>query len=682
MESRFSDRKSDSQRHTGSGRQSGSWHHSGPRHRSGLQHHSGSHQDSGPKRRVLGRALAAALALVPGAAHAHSTLPALPFPQDQSVEVFEATIPDLQEAMTDGRVTAVQLVDAYLARISAYDQAGPELNSMVYLNPNARAQAAALDQERALRGTRGPLHGIPIILKDNYDTADLATSGGSIALAGMIPPDDAFQVRKLREAGAVIIGKSNMHELAAGITTISSIGGQTRNPYDPSRNPGGSSGGTGAAIAASFAAIGWGSDTCGSIRIPASHNNLFGLRPTKGLSSIDGIIPLSHTQDVGGPLARTVMDLALGLDATIGADPADPATRILADRPLPGFVDELDAEALQGARLGVLTMLMGDAVEDQEHSRLVRDALDRMTEAGAEIIDIEIPGLDSILSGSSLIGHEFKWDLIDYLAATPSAPVGSLQDILDRGLYHVRLEANFRRRAETVQRDSAAYHRAVGKRAEARDTVIATMDELALDAVVYPTIRRRAARIGDPQRGSNCQLSATTGLPALSVPAGFTDAGLPTGMELLGRPLEDARLVALGFAFEQSVQPRRAPARTPPLREGRTPEPAAFEVAAQGGRGTARVLFSWDVVTSALSYEATISGVPVEQILGVGLHRAQTDREGGVIYRLSGPIDQGAVGTITLNAQDSEALIEGDLYLRLYTTEVPSGGPPAPLSVP
>ena len=631
---------------------------------------------------VVRRALVAALALVPGAAHAHRTLPPLPVTQDQGVEVFEATIPDLQEAMTDGRVTSAQLVDAYLARISAYDQAGPELNSMVYLNPNARAQAAALDQERALRGTRGPLHGIPIILKDNYDTADLATSGGSIALAGMIPPDDAFQVRKLREAGAVIIGKSNMHELAAGITTISSVGGQTRNPYDPSRNPGGSSGGTGAAIAASVAAIGWGSDTCGSIRIPASHNNLFGLRPTKGLSSIDGIIPLSHTQDVGGPLARTVMDLALGLDATIGADPADPATRILANRPLPGFVDGLDAEALRGARLGVLTMLMGDAVEDREHSRLVRDALDRMTEAGAEIIDIEIPGLDSILSGSSLIGHEFKWDLIDYLAATPGAPVGSLQDILDRGLYHVQLEANFRRRAETVQRDSAAYHRAVAKRAEARDTVLATMDELALDAVVYPTIRRRAARIGDPQRGSNCQLSATTGLPALSVPAGLTDAGLPTGMELLGRPLEDARLVALGFAFEQSVQPRRAPSRTPPLREGRAPEPAAFEVAAQGGRATARVLFSWDAVTSALSYEATISGVLIEQIRGVGLHRAQAGREGGVIYRLSGPIDQGAAGTITLNAQDREALIGGDLYLRLYTTEAPSGGPPAPLSVP
>ena len=650
---------------------------------SGPPHHPGPPRHPGPPALFAARALAAALAFVPGAAaHAHSTLPTLPITQDQSVEVFEASIPDLQEAMADGRVTAVQLVDAYLARISAYDQGGPALNSMVYLNPNARAQAAALDRERALRGARGPLHGIPIILKDNYDTADLPTSGGSIALAGMIPPDDAFQVRKLREAGAVILGKSNMHELAAGITTISSVGGQTRNPYDPSRIPGGSSGGTGAAIAASFAAIGWGSDTCGSIRIPASHHNLFGLRPTKGLSSIDGIIPLSHTQDVGGPLARTATDLAIGLDATIGADEADPATRILADRLLPGFVDALDAEALQGVRLGVLTMLFGEATEDEEHAQLVRAALDSMREGGAELVDIEIPGLDSILSGSGLIGHEFKWDLIDYLAVTPGAPVGSLQDILDQGLYHVQLEASFRRRAATAERDSAAYERAVAKRAAARDAVLATMDELSLDALVYPTIRRRAAQIGDPQRGSNCQLSATTGLPALSVPAGFTDAGLPTGLELLGRPLEDARLLALGFAFEQSTQPRRAPAHTPPLEDGRAPEPVTFVVAAQGGRATAHVLFSWDVSTSALSYEATVSGIPAEEIHGVGLHRAQRDQEGGVIYRLSGPVGQEASGTITLNAGGREAFMGGDLYLRLYTTEVPSGGPRAPLPVP
>lgn len=205
-------------------------------------------------------------------------------------DVFEATILELQDDMAAGRVTAVELVDAYLARIAAYDQRGPMLNAIIRLNPNARAEAALLDQERATHGPRGLLHGIPIILKDNFDTFDMPTSGGSIALAGLVPPDDAFQVRRLRDAGAIILGKANMHELAFGITTLSSLGGQTRNPYDPSRYPGGSSGGTGAAIAASFAAIGWGSDTGGSIRIPSSHNNLFGLRLTKGLSSSDGII--------------------------------------------------------------------------------------------------------------------------------------------------------------------------------------------------------------------------------------------------------------------------------------------------------------------------------------------------------------------------------------------------------
>ena len=381
-------------------------------------------------------------------------------------------------------------------------------------------------------------------------------------------------------------------------------------------------------------------------------------------------------------MARTAMDLAIGLDATIGADPADPATRILADGPLPRFVEGLDAEALQGTRIGVLTQLFGDAADDREHARIVRAALDSMSEAGAEIIDVEIAGLDSLLAGSSLIGLEFKWDLIDYLAATPGAPVSSLQDLLDRGLYHVRLEGTIRRRAATEERDSAAYAWAMDKRAAARDAVVARMDELLLDALVYPTIRRRAARIGDPQGGSNCQLSATTGLPALSVPAGFSDLGLPAGLELLGRPLQDARLLGLGFAFEQAVKPRRAPVHTPPLENGRAPEPVTFEVAAEGGRATVHVLFSWDVTTSALSYEVTVSGISAAEILGVGLHQAQSEQEGGVIYRLSGPGGQAASGTITLNTGERTALMGHDLYLRLYTMESPSGGPRAPLSVP
>ena len=259
----------------------------------------------------------------------------------QAFEVAESAIADEEKAMAAGRITSKALVQAYLDRIEAFDHRGPRLNAMITLNPNALREAAVLDRERGAKGPRGPLHGIPVIVKDNYSTADMQTTAGTMALLGFVPSSDAFQVRKLREAGAVILGKSNLHELASGITTVGSAFGQTLNPYDPSRNPGGSSGGTAAAITASFAAAGMGSDTCGSIRIPASVNNLVGLRPTKGLSSITGIVPLSVTQDVGGPLARSVADLAVMLDATIGEDPADPATHLPPGQSRPKFMGAL-----------------------------------------------------------------------------------------------------------------------------------------------------------------------------------------------------------------------------------------------------------------------------------------------------------------------------------------------------
>src|SRR5689334_4261038 len=281
----------------------------------------------------------------------------------QVFEVAESAIADEQKAMSAGRLTAKALVQAYLDRIEAFDHRGPRLNALITLNSNALREAEALDRERAAKGPRGPLHGIPVIVKDNYSTAEMQTTAGTMALLGFVPKSDAFQVRKLREAGAVIIAKSNLHELASGITTVGSAFGQTLNPYDPSRNPGGSSGGTGAAIAASLAAAGMGSDTCGSIRIPSSVNNLVGLRPTKGLSSIAGIVPLSTTQDVGGPLARSVADLAVMLDATIGEDPADPATKLPAGQTRPKFVDALHADALKGARIGILEPLFGDAAD-------------------------------------------------------------------------------------------------------------------------------------------------------------------------------------------------------------------------------------------------------------------------------------------------------------------------------
>jgi amidase len=485
-----------------------------------------------------------------------------------AVQVHEAGVLELQAAMARGDATAVGLVDAYLARIAAFDQAGPTLNSIIQLNPEARAQAAQLDQERARGQVRGPLHGIPILLKDNYNTRDLPTTGASIALRGVIPPQDATVVRRLRDAGAVILGKTNLHEFAYGYLTISSLGGQTLNPYDPTRVPGGSSGGTGAAIAASLATLGYGSDTCGSIRIPAAFNALFGLRPTKGLTSIAGIMPLAHTQDVVGPLARTVTDLAIGLDAILGdVDPADPATRIMAGRSLPRFQEALRADALTGVRIGILTNYFGEAPEDREVGELVERALRGLARQGAVVVDVALPELDALLAGTSVIAAEFKFDIDDYLAAVPAAPVRSLDEIVQRELHHPAIAASLRTSNAATSREADGYLRSLERQIAAREAVIRFMDAERLDALAYPASRRPPAAVGEPQRGVNCQLSAATGLPALAAPAGYVD-GLPIAFELLGRPLDDARLVGLAFAYERASQPRRSPPSTPPLAAG------------------------------------------------------------------------------------------------------------------
>jgi Asp-tRNA(Asn)/Glu-tRNA(Gln) amidotransferase A subunit family amidase len=579
------------------------------------------------------------------------------------VEVYEATVAELQRAMAEGRTTSAALVDAYLARIAAYEQRGPELNALIRLNPGALADARRLDGERRAGRLRGPLHGIPIILKDNFDTRDLPTSGGSLALANHRTADDAFVVGRLRDAGAVILAKSNMHELAAGITTISSLGGQTCNPYDPRRTPGGSSGGTGAAIAASFAALGWGSDTCGSIRIPAAFGSLVGLRPTQGLFSRTGVMPLSHTQDVPGPLARTVADLALALDATVGPDAADSATRVLAGRPLPRFADSLSAGALRGARIGILTHYFADA--DGEILDTVRAAIRTMHAAGADTVSVTIAGFDSLLAGTSVINFEHEHDLLAYLARTPGAPVASLGALLATGLEHEALEARFRLADTMGTRDSPAYRRALARQAAVRSRITALLDSLRLDALVYPTMRRRPALIGDPQLGSTCNLSAQTGLPALALPAGFTADGLPVSVELLGRAFGDVRLVALGYAFEQLGSRRRAPFSTPALVNGRAPAERPFTAAASGAGATARGRFVYDPVRGSLRFDVGVGGGAAERVAAVVLRRRDATGSARVTHRLSGPGARAASGALTLNAADRAALASGTLVLTL-----------------
>jgi Asp-tRNA(Asn)/Glu-tRNA(Gln) amidotransferase A subunit family amidase len=582
------------------------------------------------------------------------------------VEVYEATIRELQAAMEQGRVTSAELVDAYRARIAAYDAQGPRLNAMIRLNPRAGAEAASLDEERRRGKVRGPLHGIPIILKDNFNTADLPTSGGSLALATLQPRTDAFVVRKLREAGAVVLGKTNLHELAAGITTVSSLGGQTRNPYDPARCPGGSSGGTGAGIAASFATVGWGSDTCGSIRIPAAFGSLFGLRPTQGLASRSGIIPLSHTQDIVGPLARTVTDLAIALDATIGADSTDPATHVLRDRPLPRFVDSLSTTALRGARLGVLTNYFAGTVG--EIADTVRAAIRHMKALGAEVVDVTVTGFDSLIANASLSDLELKFDLMDFLAQQPGAPVSSMSEIRERGLYHAALENRFRIVDTLSERNGESRRKALAKQAAIHQRVLAILDSLKLDALVYPTMRQRPVLVGESQPGSTCELSAFTGFPALSMPAGFTADGLPVGVELMGHPFADARLVALAFAFEQSGARRRPPPTTPPLVNGRAPAPVAFTTTALASAGRARASFVFDPGRSELGYDLRVTGVAAERVQAVVLRRADTTRAGRVVARLSGPGMMRAAGKLPLSGIDRMALTDGRLVLALFTS--------------
>lgn len=487
----------------------------------------------------------------------------------------------LRELLAAGDVTSVQLVQAYRTRIDAYEEAyadQPGVNAVIVENPRAVAEAARLDTERRRGHVRGPLHGVPILVKDNYDTADLPTSNGSLALQRWRTADDAAQIARLRDAGAVIVAKTNLHEYASGITTISSLGGQTRNPYDQTRNPGGSSGGTGAGIAAGFGAVGMGSDTCGSIRIPAAHNSLVGLRPTLGLSSRDGIAPMSDTQDVGGPIAKSVTDVALILDATAGHDPADPSTEASIGRVPSTYTAALDDGALDGARIGVLTDYLGTSSAERPTTALIRAAVDDMAAQGADTVELPAqPALMSAVGASGVINDEFERDLNRYLAAPGSTYPPSLaryeppfdavtmDDIITSGQVTPTVLESLRNRQGRSTGPQEEYHQRLQRRAEAQLLLRDLLEQHDLDALVYPTIRQQAAPIGQSQPGSNCSLSANTGFPALTVPAGFTPDGMPAGVELLGLPFSEPALLGLGYDYEQATRHRTPPASTPPL---------------------------------------------------------------------------------------------------------------------
>jgi amidase len=602
----------------------------------------------------------------------------------KAYDVTECSILELQAAQDSGRVTARMLVTAYLDRIAAYDQSRPMLNSIVALNPNALSDADTLDRERMTKGPRGPLHGIPVLVKDNFDTVDMPTTGGTLALAGMRPAQDAFQIRRLRDAGAIILGKTALHELASGVTTVASLTGITRNPYELRRVPGGSSGGTAVAVAASFAAAGMGTDTCGSIRIPAANQNLVGLRVTSGLSSRSGIIPLSSTQDVAGPIARSMTDLAIMLDVTVGQDMDDATTLDASLHMPPSYRSFLDPNGLKGARIGVLGALFGTTQDEEEVSTVVRKALDDMKNQGAELVNVSIADLETLMRDASVIDHEFKFDLADYLAKQPGAQVHSLDEIIEKGLYHVQLDSVYRRRNAPVERCSMAYLAALDKRTVLKKRVLAAFGEHRLDAIAYPVMRRKPVLLGESQLAINSQISSNTGLPALSVPAGFTEDDVPIGLELLGVDFSEPALIRLGYAWEQAVQLRRAPFSTPRLVEGQAPAVVRFTTVAEtrSGKSAARAEFSYDPTTGALRYDVSIENAREQEVVAVTIQIDFQGQAGPVIVVLLRLGQCSASDMVLLGSKERKALAAGRMFLHLYTREGLLGSVCTPIVLP
>lgn len=481
----------------------------------------------------------------PGTASAPRRAPATADP----ATLLELSIPAMQRALAARRTTSRALIAAYLARIDATNARGPTINAFVTLNPRALADADALDVERRRTGARGPLHGIPIVIKDNFDTADLPTSGGARALATLQPRADAAVVAKLRAAGAIIIGKTTMMELASNIESVSSLTGYTRNPLDPTRSPGGSSSGTGAAVAARYAAAGMGTDTCGSVRVPAAFGGLYGLRETVGLSSRNGIMPLSVTEDTPGPIARTMADIAVMLDATVGTDTADPLTA-QADRRRPrSYLTALTPKGLKGARIGIARKFFGDEAEDAAGAAVVAAAIARMRAAGATLVEVDAAPLSPIMKDTSAIALEFRDAIGEYLQRH-DAPVRSLAELALTA--HPRIADRLKDRAKPGPgRDSPQYAALMQRRAALLAATTALLDDNRLDALLYPVSLRAPFRNGSEPAGMfMCRLASSTQMPSLAIPAGRLPDGLPIGIELLGRRWDEARLLRLGAGWE------------------------------------------------------------------------------------------------------------------------------------
>jgi amidase len=527
------------------------------------------------------------------------SLMALSIASAKPLNLATATIADLQAAFADGSLTSEQLVRVYLARIEAYDKQGPTINTVITLNPKILEQARERDAERKAGKIRGPLHGIPVVLKDNYNTFDMPTTAGSWLLKGSVPPADAFMVKKLRDAGAIILAKVNMSEFAAGGGSVSgtkdpavikagavpngysSMGGQTRNPHALDRGPAGSSGGTGAAIAAVFAQLGTGTDTASSVRGPSSVNGIVGLKPTTGLLSRDGIVPLSLTLDTGGPMARSVYDIAVALNVMTGVDPADPATKKSQGHIEKDYTAFLKKGSLKGARIGIARDFDG---KDAGVDAVFKDAIASLNKLGATTIDFNYPRF--MLEGradafTTVMQAEFKAQIADYLKKNtgPGYPktldeIARLANDPTTGYPSPQKAFALKYSASVALNLDDPVYLAAKKQgfAMVKAAVDAVMKKYQLDAIVYLSSPTAAAPIEPPATpraadptSSAFNISNMTGYPDLVVPAGMTASGLPVTIDILGRAFSDGKLLGYGYDFERATLALRLPKFTPAL---------------------------------------------------------------------------------------------------------------------
>ena len=487
------------------------------------------------------------------------------------IDVVELGAAQARDLMAEGTLTSRELTRAYLDRIAAVDDAGPALNAVIELNPRALADAAALDAERKAGTIRGPLHGLPVLIKDNVDVAGMVNSAGSLAMAEHRPKQDAFLVTRLRAAGTVILGKTNLSEWAnfrsnSSTSGWSSRGGQTKNPYALDRNPCGSSSGTGTAIAASLAAFGVGTETDGSIICPAAVNGLVGLKPTVGLVSRRGIIPISVSQDTAGPMARTVADAALLLNALAALDPADPAAPRAPGSVAADYTVHLRADALKGKRFGVLRQAMG---YHADVDAAMAKSIAALEAGGAIVVDVKVPTYDKWGDPElELLLYEFKDGLNAYLRSA-GAPHGSLKALIDWNAAHAPTvmpffgQEIFEKAEKKGPLTDAAYLKArdSARRLAGREGLLAVLDKDKLDAVIAPSTSPAWLTdrvLGDHFTGAGYGIAAVAGTPSLTVPMGESH-GLPLGLTFMGRAYAEGELLSFGYAFEQATKSRKAP---------------------------------------------------------------------------------------------------------------------------